>query len=89
VLRGRPRTVAGLRQLAAEGVPTYCCAVSWAEIFAGIRAGEEAHGVEIGDALIAATATAAGLHLWTLSTRHFPMDDLRLYRPGSDPGAAT
>ena len=25
-----------------EGVPTYCCAVAWAEIFAGMRPGEEA-----------------------------------------------
>jgi predicted nucleic acid-binding protein len=27
--------------LEAAGVPTYCTAISWAEIFAGIRPGEE------------------------------------------------
>jgi predicted nucleic acid-binding protein len=97
----------------AAGIPTYCCAISWAEIFAGVRPGEEAHtegffdargeiaidattgrragtylaryarshGVEIADALVAAAASTAGLHLWTLNVRHYPMDDLRLYRP--------
>ena len=39
------------------------------------------HGVQIADALVAAAATTAGLHLWTLNARHYPMDDLRLYRP--------
>jgi predicted nucleic acid-binding protein len=112
VLRGRKETVAALRDLEASGTPTYCCAISWAEIFAGVRPGEEArtegffdargevaidamtgrragiylsryarsHGVEIADALIAATASTAGLHLWTLNLRHYPMDDLWLYR---------
>jgi len=102
-----------LRALATDGTPTYCCAVSWAEIFAGIRAGEESrteaffdargeipidattgrragaylsryarsHGLQIADALVAAAATTAGLHLWTLNVRHYPMDDLGLYRP--------
>jgi predicted nucleic acid-binding protein len=32
------RQAAGLE---AAGVPTYCTAISWAEIFAGIRPGEE------------------------------------------------
>ena len=112
VLRGRAEIIAALRELEA-GTPTYCSAVAWAEIFAGIRAGEEArtegffdargeitidamtgrragvylsryarsHGLEIADALVAAAATTAGLHLWTLNVRHYPMDDLRLYRP--------
>jgi len=104
-----------MRRLAADGVPTYCCAVSWAEVFAGIRSGEESrteaffeargeitidavtgrragaylcrysrsHGVEIADALIAAAASTAGLQLWTLNVRHYPMDDLHLYRPAA------
>ena len=112
VLRGRAETVAELGRLAAAGVPTYICAVSVAEIFAGVRAGEEArteaffeargditidaatgrragtylaryagsHGLEIADALIAAAASTAGLHLWTRNTRHYPMDGLRLHR---------
>ena len=41
------------------------------------------HGLELGDALIAAAASTAGLHLWTLNVRHYQMDDLRLYRPPS------
>ena len=113
ILRGRAAVVAELRRLEAGGTPTYCCAVAWAEIFAGVRASEEArteaffdaraeitidattgrragvylawyarsHGVEIADALIAAAASTAGLHLWTQNVRHYPMDDLRLYRP--------
>jgi predicted nucleic acid-binding protein len=117
-LRGRGDVVAALREIEAGGIATYCCAVSWAEIFAGIRAGEEAraeaffdargdvaldamtgrragvylsryarsHGLEIADALVAAAAATAGLHLWTLNVRHYPMDDLRLYRP---PGRGT
>jgi predicted nucleic acid-binding protein len=113
ILRGRAELSASLRALATDGTPTYCCAVSWAEIFAGIRAGEEtrteaffdargeipidamtgrragaylsryarSHGLQLADALVAAAATTAGLHLFTLNVRHYPMDDLRLYRP--------
>lgn len=113
VLRGRAETVAEVGRLAVAGIPIYTCAVSVAEIFTGVRAGEEArteaffqargdiaidattgrragsylaryagsHGVEIADALIAAAATTAGLHLWTRNTRHYPMDGLRLHRP--------
>jgi predicted nucleic acid-binding protein len=101
-----------LRGIEADGIPTYCCAISWAEVFAGMRPGEEtrtegffdargeitidamtgrragaylsryarSHGLEIADALVAAAASTAGLHLWTLNVRHYPMDDLRLYR---------
>ena len=41
-LRGRVRTLDELRALERAGVTTYCCAVSWAEVFAGLRPGEEA-----------------------------------------------
>ena len=34
------------------------------------------HGVQIADALVAAAASVAGLHLWTLNRRHYPMTDL-------------
>ncbi len=43
VLRGRRAVVAALRALERSGVPTYCTAVSWAEIYAGVRRGEEPH----------------------------------------------
>jgi predicted nucleic acid-binding protein len=39
------------------------------------------HGVEIADALVAAAASTAGLSLWALNRKHYPMDDLRLYDP--------
>jgi hypothetical protein len=113
VLRGDADTIAALRRLESGGTPTYCCPISWAEIFAGVRPGEDAraegffdargevgidamtgrragayllryrrsHGVQIADALVAAAASTAGLHLWTLNVRHYPMDDLRLFRP--------
>jgi len=36
---------------------------------------------EIADALVAAAATTAGLALWTLNRRHYPMPDIRFYEP--------
>lgn len=42
------------------------------------------HGVVLGDALIAATAVAAELPLWTASARHYPMPEVALC---SDTGA--
>jgi hypothetical protein len=41
VLRGNPDVVRSLRRLERESVPTYCTAFSWAEIYSGIRRGEE------------------------------------------------
>ncbi len=111
VLRGDPRVVAALRDLEAEGVLTCCCAVTWAEVYAGIRPGEgpladaffeargevvidaragrqagaylarhsRSHGLEIADALVAAAASTAGLRLWTLNRRHYPMRDVRFF----------
>jgi predicted nucleic acid-binding protein len=111
VLRGNRRLIADLERLVAGGARTYCTAVAWAEVFAGLRKGEEpvagdffaargevildgttgrhagayiarygrSHGVRIADALVAAAAATAGLRLWTLNRRHFPMEDLRLF----------
>lgn len=42
ILRGRREIVEAASALESSGVPTYCTAISWAEIYAGIRAGEEA-----------------------------------------------
>jgi predicted nucleic acid-binding protein len=48
----------------------------------GKRAGEylarfhASHAMELGDALIAATASVHALHLWTRNRKHFPMRDL-------------
>jgi predicted nucleic acid-binding protein len=41
ILRGRRKTVEAVAALEESGVPTYCSAISVAEIHAGIRPGEE------------------------------------------------
>lgn len=51
----------------------------------GQRAGDylrkysKSHHVELGDALIAATASIHNLQLWTRNRRHYPMKDLVFY----------
>ncbi len=51
----------------------------------GQRAGEylrqyaKSHHVELGDALIAATASLHDLELWTRNRRHYPMKDVVFY----------
>jgi predicted nucleic acid-binding protein len=103
--------VRAAEQIESAGVPTYCTAITWAEVYAGLRVGEEvlteaffnargevvldgragrqagsylaryagSHGVQLADALIAAAAVTAGLRLWTLNRRHYPMPDLKFY----------
>jgi predicted nucleic acid-binding protein len=52
----------------------------------GRRAGEylksysKSHGVELGDALIAASASLEGLRLWTLNRKHYPMRGIDFYK---------
>lgn len=41
ILRGRRQVVEAALALEGAGVPTYCTAISWAEIYAGLRPGEE------------------------------------------------
>jgi predicted nucleic acid-binding protein len=49
------------------------------------RAGEylrryrKSHAVELGDALIAASAVASGARLWTWNRKHYPMPELAFY----------
>jgi len=51
----------------------------------GKRAGEylaryhASHGIELGDAFIAATAAVHELRLWTRNRKHFPMRDIHHY----------
>jgi len=42
VLRGRTAVVQRVRALLRDGTPVYCTAVSYAEIWAGLRPGESA-----------------------------------------------
>ena len=44
-----------------------------------LRRYAKSHGVELGDALIAATACLHDLQLWTRNRRHYPMQDLRFF----------
>jgi predicted nucleic acid-binding protein len=49
----------------------------------GVKAGEyvrrygPSHGVELGDALIAATASAHHVPLWTENKKHYPIPEIR------------
>lgn len=42
LLRGRREVVEALAALESSGVATYCTPIAWAEIYAGVRPGEEA-----------------------------------------------
>jgi len=44
-----------------------------------LRAFHASHALELGDALIAATASVHQLELWTQRRKHFPMKDLRFF----------
>jgi predicted nucleic acid-binding protein len=55
------------------------------EIEIGARAGDylrsfhASHSLELGDALIAATASVHQLALWTQNRKHFPMKDVQFF----------
>ncbi|HEY2930847.1 MAG TPA: type II toxin-antitoxin system VapC family toxin [Acidobacteriota bacterium] len=46
-----------------------------------MRRFSKSHGVELADALIAATAHSHNFPLWTLNRRHYPMKDIRFFSP--------
>jgi len=110
-LRGHELFVQKIPKLIEEHSELFWSPVSVAEIFAGVRKGEDSsvsnlflllesvlitaeigktaggylktyaksHGVELGDALIAACASSHDLELWTLNKKHYPMRDIRFY----------
>jgi predicted nucleic acid-binding protein len=41
----------------------------------------KSHGIELGDALIAASAHVSGLPLWTMNKKHYPMTGILLFSP--------
>lgn len=41
ILRGRTAVIDAARSLEKSGVPTFCTAIAWAEIYAGLRPAEE------------------------------------------------
>ena len=46
-----------------------------------LNAYSKSHGVELGDALIAATAFYNRMALWTLNKKHYPMRDIQFFPP--------
>jgi predicted nucleic acid-binding protein len=56
-----------------------------ADAVVGQRAGEylrryrKSHSVELGDALIAASAVTSGAMLWTRNRKHYPMTEVTFY----------
>jgi predicted nucleic acid-binding protein len=48
-----------------------------------LRTYAKSHSVELGDALIAATAWSSDRRLWTLNRKHYPMRDIRFFSYGS------
>lgn len=111
-LRGDDPFAALIPELLQKGEVLTWTPVSIAEIFAGVRKGEDqvenlflvletvllsaeigrkaghylraysrSHGVELADALIAATAYFSKIPLWTLNRRHYPMRDIRFFSP--------
>jgi predicted nucleic acid-binding protein len=112
-LRGHQPFVEHVPALIAAHSELFWSPVSVAEVFAGVRKGEQdavanlflllepisisvevgrkagdylkayakSHSVELGDALIAASACSENLKLWTLNKKHYPMKDIDFYIP--------
>src|SRR5437773_8919390 len=71
ILRGRSWAARAAAELRSTGARSYCCAVSVAEIYAGIRPGEEA----VAEAFFSARGDVL------IDSRHYPMPGLLFYEP--------
>jgi predicted nucleic acid-binding protein len=113
LLRGNRRIISYLDDLHKEGNAFFYSPVTKAEIFHGVRKGEEgrinllfhsmecvpvsdeiggkaglylkqfhlSHSVQVGDAIIAASAFYAGAVLVTCNEKHYPMKDIKVIAP--------
>jgi len=112
VLRGRdPAVLAAWSRLSESNDVVLYSVISVAELWHGLRPGEEvavsrlldvlisipvdaeigrrageylrrfrpSHGIELGDATIAASAAVHGCTLWTRHRKHYPMKDFRFF----------
>lgn len=111
-LRNKSHITQKIKNLIKRGAVLAWTPISVAEIYAGMRKGEEkeisnlflvlealsitdtigkragqylskfskSYGVEIADALIAASATHYGMQLWTLNIKHYPMPDISIFK---------
>ena len=75
ILRGNRAIIGKLAALEGSGNPTYCTAIAWAEIFGGVRAGEETVTENFfavrGEVLIdARTGRQAGVYLARYNRSH-------------------
>jgi hypothetical protein len=75
ILRGRREVASVAEELARSGVPTYCTAITWAEVLAGVRPKEAAATEAFFDArgevvLDAATGRRAGTYLARFGRSH-------------------
>ena len=75
ILRGKRRVEDAAAALERSGVPTYCTAVTWAEVYAGIKRGEEQLTEDFfnarGEVVIDARAgRRAGAYLATFARTH-------------------